>query len=136
MGGGTRQNQSKSRPEIPSTNSLASQNQRSGSGTILSVGFWDKFCDDPQLAVVILAIVSTKPQEHFTRGAGGYFAAMVKRAKTGVNGGQEVPLFGVVRRATIRMRGQRGFGERCAGRGVTKGGLARPKSRPSRRGRA
>jgi replication initiation protein RepC len=36
-----------------------------------------------QLAAVALAIVSTKPREYFTRGAGGYFAAMVKRAKTG-----------------------------------------------------
>ena len=36
-----------------------------------------------QMAVVTLAIVSTKPKEHFTRGAGGYFAAMVKRARTG-----------------------------------------------------
>jgi replication initiation protein RepC len=35
------------------------------------------------LAAVALAIVSTKPQAHFTRGAGGYFAAMIKRAKTG-----------------------------------------------------
>jgi replication initiation protein RepC len=34
-------------------------------------------------AALALAIVSTKPQAHFTRGAGGYFAAMVKRAKTG-----------------------------------------------------
>jgi replication initiation protein RepC len=35
------------------------------------------------IAAVALAIVSTKPPEHFTRGAGGYFAAMIKRAKTG-----------------------------------------------------
>jgi replication initiation protein RepC len=35
------------------------------------------------LAAVALAIVSTKPQEHFQRDAGGYFAAMIKRAKTG-----------------------------------------------------
>ena len=35
------------------------------------------------MAALALAIVSTKPREHFTRGAGGYFAAMVKRAKTG-----------------------------------------------------
>ncbi len=34
-------------------------------------------------AAVTLAIVSTKPKEHFSRGAGGYFAAMVKRAKKG-----------------------------------------------------
>ena len=36
-----------------------------------------------QLAAVTLAIVSTKPKEHFSRGAGGYFAAMVKRAQKG-----------------------------------------------------
>ncbi len=35
------------------------------------------------LAAVTLAIVSTKPKEHFSRGAGGYFAAMVKRAQNG-----------------------------------------------------
>ena len=35
------------------------------------------------MAAVALAIVSTKPEDHFTRGAGGYFAAMIKRAKTG-----------------------------------------------------
>jgi replication initiation protein RepC len=35
------------------------------------------------LAAVALAIVSTKPRDHFTRGAGGYFAAMVKRAEKG-----------------------------------------------------
>jgi replication initiation protein RepC len=35
------------------------------------------------LAAVALAIVSTKPRQHFTRGAGGYFAAMIKRAKVG-----------------------------------------------------
>jgi replication initiation protein RepC len=34
-------------------------------------------------AAITLAVVSTKPQQHFTRGAGGYFAAMVKRAKKG-----------------------------------------------------
>jgi replication initiation protein RepC len=36
-----------------------------------------------QLAAVALAIVSTKPKDHFSRGAGGYFAAMVKRAEKG-----------------------------------------------------
>ena len=36
-----------------------------------------------EIAAVALAVVSTKPREHFTRGAGGYFAAMIKRAKTG-----------------------------------------------------
>jgi replication initiation protein RepC len=36
-----------------------------------------------RIATVTLAIVSTKPKDHFARGAGGYFAAMVKRAKTG-----------------------------------------------------
>jgi replication initiation protein RepC len=35
------------------------------------------------VAAVALAIVSTKPREHFTRGAGGYFAGMIKRAKAG-----------------------------------------------------
>jgi replication initiation protein RepC len=51
----------------------------------VSQALWGEACRilGRQMAVVILAIVSTKPQEHFTRGAGGYFAAMVKRAKTG-----------------------------------------------------
>ena len=35
------------------------------------------------MAAVALAVVSTKPPEHFTRGAGGYFAAMIKRAEKG-----------------------------------------------------
>jgi replication initiation protein RepC len=35
------------------------------------------------MAAIALAVVSTKPREHFTRGAGGYFAAMIKRAKKG-----------------------------------------------------
>jgi replication initiation protein RepC len=51
----------------------------------VSQALWGEACRivGRRLAVVILAIVSTKPQEHFTRGAGGYFAAMIKRAKTG-----------------------------------------------------
>jgi len=35
------------------------------------------------MAAIVLAVVSTKPDGHFTRGAGGYFAAMIKRARTG-----------------------------------------------------
>ena len=48
----------------------------------VSQALWGEACRivGRQLAVVILAIISTKPQEHFTRGAGGYFAAMIKRA--------------------------------------------------------
>jgi replication initiation protein RepC len=51
----------------------------------VSGALWGEACRivGRQMAVVILAIVSTKPEEHFTRGAGGYFAAMVKRARTG-----------------------------------------------------
>jgi replication initiation protein RepC len=51
----------------------------------VSQALWGEACRivGRRLAVVILAIVSTKPEEHFTRGAGGYFAAMVKRARTG-----------------------------------------------------
>jgi replication initiation protein RepC len=36
-----------------------------------------------QSAALALAIVSTKPRCYFSRGAGGYFAAMVKRAQNG-----------------------------------------------------
>ena len=51
----------------------------------ISQSLWGEAClkVGRQMATVILAVVSTKPREHFTRGAGGYFAAMVKRAKTG-----------------------------------------------------
>src|SRR3984885_11652257 len=51
----------------------------------VSQALWGDSCRPAgrQIAAVTLAIVSTKPKEHFTRGAGGYFAAMVKRAGTG-----------------------------------------------------
>ena len=51
----------------------------------VSQALWSEACRilGRQMAAVVLAVVSTKPQEHFTRGAGGYFAAMVKRARTG-----------------------------------------------------
>ncbi len=51
----------------------------------VSESLWGEAClaVGRPLAAVALAIVSTKPREHFTRGAGGYFAAMIKRAKTG-----------------------------------------------------
>jgi replication initiation protein RepC len=51
----------------------------------VSESLWGEAClaIGRPLAAVALAIVSTKPREHFTRGAGGYFAAMIKRAKTG-----------------------------------------------------
>ena len=51
----------------------------------VSQALWAEACQilGRPLAALILAIVSTKPEGYFTRGAGGYFAAMVKRAKTG-----------------------------------------------------
>lgn len=51
----------------------------------VSAALWGEACQvlGRQVAAITLAVVSTKPKEHFTRGAGGYFAAMVKRAKTG-----------------------------------------------------
>lgn len=51
----------------------------------VSPSLWSEACltVGRPLAAIALAIVSTKPAEHFTRGAGGYFAAMIKRAKTG-----------------------------------------------------
>jgi len=51
----------------------------------VSQSLWGEAClaVGRPLAAVALAIVSTKPRGHFTRGAGGYFAAMIKRAKTG-----------------------------------------------------
>ena len=51
----------------------------------VSPSLWSEACltVGRPLAAVALAVVSTKPREHFTRGAGGYFAAMIKRAKNG-----------------------------------------------------
>jgi len=51
----------------------------------VSQALWGEACQilGRPLAALILAIVSTKPEGYFTRGAGGYFAAMVKRAQTG-----------------------------------------------------
>jgi len=51
----------------------------------ISAALWAWACGivGPAMAALILAIVSTKPDAHFTRGAGGYFRAMVKRAQTG-----------------------------------------------------
>jgi replication initiation protein RepC len=51
----------------------------------VSETLWGEACNivGRRMAVVILAVVSTKPETHFTRGAGGYFAAMIKRARTG-----------------------------------------------------
>jgi replication initiation protein RepC len=51
----------------------------------VSVSLWGDACKvlGRQIAAVTLAIVSTKPKEHFLRGAGGYFAAMVRRGREG-----------------------------------------------------
>lgn len=51
----------------------------------VSQALWGEACVavGREIAAVALAVVSTKPRAHFTRGAGGYFAAMIKRAKTG-----------------------------------------------------
>jgi Replication protein C C-terminal region len=51
----------------------------------VSETLWGEACRivGRQMAVVILAVVSTKPKEQFTRGTHGYFAAMIKRARTG-----------------------------------------------------
>jgi hypothetical protein len=60
-----------------------------GAGLCLELGvsqpLWGEACRilGRQRAAVAAAIVSTKPKGYFSRGAGGYFAAMVKRAKTG-----------------------------------------------------
>lgn len=51
----------------------------------VSQSLWVEACEalGRPVAAIALALVSTKPSEHFTRGAGGYFATMVKRARTG-----------------------------------------------------
>jgi replication initiation protein RepC len=51
----------------------------------VSPSLWGEACRalGRPVAAIALAVVSTKPKEHFTRGAGGYFAAMVKRGQKG-----------------------------------------------------
>ena len=51
----------------------------------VSPSLWGEACRvlGREAAALALAIVSTKPEEHFTRGAGGYFAGMVRRAEQG-----------------------------------------------------
>jgi replication initiation protein RepC len=49
----------------------------------ISPSLWGEACQTMgrDEAAVALAIVSTKPEEHFTRSAGGYFAGMVRKAE-------------------------------------------------------
>jgi replication initiation protein RepC len=70
-------------PEWPDIVAAAGDGLRVDLG--ISPSLWGEACVavGRQMAAVALAVVSTKPREHFTRGAGGYFAAMIKRAKTG-----------------------------------------------------
>ena len=51
----------------------------------VSPSLWGEACLvlGREVAAITLAIVSTKPEDYFQRGAGGYFAAMVKRGKSG-----------------------------------------------------
>jgi replication initiation protein RepC len=51
----------------------------------VSASLWGEACRvmGREQAAVALAIVSTKPEAHFTRGAGGYFAGMVRKAERG-----------------------------------------------------
>jgi replication initiation protein RepC len=51
----------------------------------ISLSLWGEACRimGREQAAVALAIVSTKPAAHFTRGAGGYFAGMVRKAERG-----------------------------------------------------
>jgi replication initiation protein RepC len=51
----------------------------------ISPSLWGEACQimGRDEAAVALAIVSTKPEEHFTRSAGGYFAGMVRKAERG-----------------------------------------------------
>ena len=51
----------------------------------VSVHLWGEACRamGREQAALALAIVSTKPEAHFTRGAGGYFAGMVRKAERG-----------------------------------------------------
>jgi replication initiation protein RepC len=51
----------------------------------VSLPLWGEACRTMgrDQAALALAIVSTKPEEHFTRGAGGYFAGMVRKFARG-----------------------------------------------------
>jgi replication initiation protein RepC len=51
----------------------------------VSLPLWGEACRTMgrEQAALALAIVSTKPEQHFTRGAGGYFAGMVRKFPTG-----------------------------------------------------
>ncbi len=51
----------------------------------VSPSLWGEACRimGREQAALALAIVSTKPAAHFTRGAGGYFAGMVRKAERG-----------------------------------------------------
>ena len=51
----------------------------------VSVSLWGEACRamGREQAALALAIVSTKPAAHFTRGAGGYFAGMVRKYERG-----------------------------------------------------
>jgi replication initiation protein RepC len=51
----------------------------------VSASLWGEACRimGREQAAVALAIVSTKPAAYFTRGAGGYFAGMVRKAERG-----------------------------------------------------
>jgi len=51
----------------------------------ISPALWGDACQvmGRDYATLALAIVSTKPEEHFSKGAGGYFAGMVRRDEKG-----------------------------------------------------
>jgi replication initiation protein RepC len=51
----------------------------------VSLPLWGEACRTMgrEEAALALAIVSTKPPEHFTRGAGGYFAGMLRKFERG-----------------------------------------------------
>jgi replication initiation protein RepC len=51
----------------------------------VSLPLWGEACRlmGRDQAALALAIVSTKPEQHFTRGAGGYFAGMVRKFASG-----------------------------------------------------
>jgi replication initiation protein RepC len=61
----------------------AGQGLRSELG--VSPSLWGEACQvmGREQAAVALAIISTKPADYFTSGAGGYFAGMLRKAKKG-----------------------------------------------------
>jgi replication initiation protein RepC len=77
----------------------------------ISLTLWHRACQimGEEYAAIAVAIVSTKPPEHFTKSAGGYFDGMVKKFKRG-----ELHLGPTLRQLKAQTWGKDGLKERHA----------------------